>query len=137
MFFQLLHVSRGKRLEQSSTLSMCATQPFSLYSTRCGEVICSMGRSYINVRRASPPPFPPHEMSRTTFELPLAAFLQTSRPVVGPHSVLWNIYWSSFPGVLRPESEVNHLPVSSAEVKDQWSSTSTHEFDVCVTVHHI
>jgi len=58
MFFQLLHVSRGKRLEQSSTLSMCATQPFSLYSTRCGEVICSMGRSYINVRRASPPPFP-------------------------------------------------------------------------------
>jgi len=59
MFFQLLHVSRGKRLEQSFTLSMCDTEPLSLYSARCGEVICSMGRSYINVLRAfRPPPTP-------------------------------------------------------------------------------
>jgi hypothetical protein len=54
MFFQLSHVSRGKRLEHSFTLSRCDTEPVSLYSTRCGEVICSMGRSYINILRAFP-----------------------------------------------------------------------------------
>jgi hypothetical protein len=128
MFFQLLHVSRGKRLEQSFTLSMGDTEPFSLYSTRCGQFICNMGHSYINVLRAFCPPsnpLPPHEMSRTTFELLLAALLQTPRPVVGPPSVLWNRHWSSFPWVQRLGSEVNHLSVSVAEVKDQWSYTST------------
>lgn len=70
-------------------------------------------------------PLPPHEMSRTTFELLLAALLQTSRPVVGPLNFLWNRYWSSFPWVQRPGSEVNHLRVSSTEVKDQWSYTTT------------
>jgi hypothetical protein len=34
---------------------MCDFEPFSLYSTWCGEVICSMGRSYINVLRAFRP----------------------------------------------------------------------------------
>jgi hypothetical protein len=128
MFFQLLHVSRGERLEQSFTLSMGDTELCSLYSTRFGEIICNIGRSYINVLHAfrSPSnPLSPHEMTRTTFELLLAAPLQTPRPVVRPSSVLWNRFWSFFPWVQRPGSEVNHLPVSVAEVKDQWSYIST------------
>jgi len=64
-------------------------------------------------------------MSRTTVELLLAVLLQTSRPVVGPPRLLWNRYRYSFLWVQRPRSEVNQLPVSIAEVKDQWSCTST------------
>jgi hypothetical protein len=36
-----------------------------------------------------------------------------------------NGYRCSFPGVKRPGREVNHLPPSSAEVKNVWSHTST------------
>jgi hypothetical protein len=67
----------------------------------------------------------PHQISRTTFEFLLAAFPQTSKPAVGPPSLLGNRYWSYFPWVQRPGSEVNHSPVSSAEVKNQWSYTCT------------
>lgn len=64
MFFQLLHISQGKRLEQLLTLSMCDTEPLSLHSTRCGEVICSKGRSYINVLLAFRPPPTPFPLTK-------------------------------------------------------------------------
>lgn len=64
MFFQLLHVSRGKRLEQSFTLSMCDTEPLSLYSTRYEEVIYSMGHCYINVPHAFRPPPTPFTLTK-------------------------------------------------------------------------
>jgi hypothetical protein len=67
----------------------------------------------------------PHQKSRTTFEFLFAAFLQTSRPTVGPPSLPCNRYWFYFPWVQRSGNEVNHSPVSSAEVKNQWSYTST------------
>jgi hypothetical protein len=40
-------------------------------------------------------------------------------------SLVFNGYQGSFPGVKRPGREVNHSPPSSAEVKNEWSYTST------------
>jgi hypothetical protein len=42
-----------------------------------------------------------------------------------PPSLLFNGYWGSLPGVKRPRREVYHLPLSSAKVKNEWSSTGT------------
>lgn len=42
-----------------------------------------------------------------------------------PNSLLFNGYRVSYSGVKQPGSEVDHLPLSSAEVsKNLWSSTS-------------
>jgi hypothetical protein len=40
-------------------------------------------------------------------------------------TVLYNWYRGSFPWVKRQEREVNHSPLSSAEVKNEGSYTST------------
>jgi hypothetical protein len=47
-------------------------------------------------------------------------FSKTSRPVLGP--VQWVL--GSFPGVRWSGSEVDHSPLSSAQVKNKWSYTS-------------
>jgi len=44
---------------------------------------------------------------------------------LGPIQPLLSGYRLSFPGVKRPERVVNHMPPSSAEVKKEWSYTST------------
>ena len=36
----------------------------------------------------------------------------------GPSSLLYNMYQVSFPGVMRPEPDINDPPLSSAEVKE-------------------
>jgi hypothetical protein len=41
------------------------------------------------------------------------------------HSLLFNRYRSYFPYVKRREREVGYSPPSNAEVKNEWSSTST------------
>jgi hypothetical protein len=42
-----------------------------------------------------------------------------------PPSLLYNGYWVSFLGVERPGRGVDHQPLSSAEIKKQYSCTST------------
>jgi len=44
----------------------------------------------------------------------------------GPHSLLYNWYRVSFPGVKRPWRGADHPPPSSAEVKKNYSCISTH-----------
>jgi len=44
----------------------------------------------------------------------------------GPHSLLYDWYRVSFPGVKRPGRGADHPPPSSAEVKKDYSYTSTH-----------
>jgi hypothetical protein len=51
-------------------------------------------------------------------------FSNTSRPVLGPHSFLFNSNRVSFLGIKRPERCVNQLPPSSAQVKNDWSYIS-------------
>jgi hypothetical protein len=41
------------------------------------------------------------------------------------HSLLSNGYWVSFPGVSKLKCEVDHSSPSSAEVKNEYSYTST------------
>ena len=41
-----------------------------------------------------------------------------------PHRLLFNECAGSFPGVKRPQHQVDHSPPSSAEVKNEWSYTS-------------
>ena len=50
-------------------------------------------------------------------------FSEMSRPTLGPtqHPIQW--VPRLFPGSNRLESEVNHLPSSSADVKNEWSHT--------------
>jgi hypothetical protein len=43
----------------------------------------------------------------------------------GPLNRLLNRPWVSFPGVKSPESKVNFLPQSCAEVKNEWNYTSS------------
>jgi hypothetical protein len=43
----------------------------------------------------------------------------------GPSSLLYNGYLGSLPQVKRPGLGVNHSPLSSADVKNKWSYTST------------
>jgi len=43
----------------------------------------------------------------------------------GYSSILLSGYWNSFPGINRLVREVNHLPSSGAEVKNEWSYTSS------------
>jgi hypothetical protein len=60
--------------------------------------------------------------------LPLLSFTSIhsvqSGPVAHPASRSMNT-GLSFPGVKRPGSAVNHLPLSSDKVKNKWSHTST------------
>jgi hypothetical protein len=42
-----------------------------------------------------------------------------------PPSLLFSVYWTSFPGVKRTGSEVKHSPPSSIHFKDEWSYIST------------
>jgi hypothetical protein len=42
----------------------------------------------------------------------------------GQHSLLYNGYGGSFPGIKRPGHSVDHPLPSSAEVKSEWSYTS-------------
>ena len=42
----------------------------------------------------------------------------------GPSTLLFNKCLGSLPRVMRPRCEVNHSPLSSAEVKNEWSYTS-------------
>jgi hypothetical protein len=44
---------------------------------------------------------------------------------LGQHCLLLNGYWHSFAGVMRPRHEVHPSPPRSAEVKNEWSYTST------------
>jgi hypothetical protein len=56
-------------------------------------------------------------------------FATTSRPALGPTQCL--IEWvpgTLTPAVKRPGREADHLPPSSAEVKNAWSSTSTPQY---------
>ena len=43
----------------------------------------------------------------------------------GPPSLLFNGYWRSLPVVKRPGRDVNHWPLFSADVKNEWSCTSS------------
>ena len=43
----------------------------------------------------------------------------------GPPSLLLSGYYGRFVGIKRPERDVNHSPTSCAEVKNEWSYTST------------
>jgi hypothetical protein len=45
--------------------------------------------------------------------------------VWGLPSLLFNGYGDYFPGVKRPERDVDHSPPSNADVMDDWSYTST------------
>ena len=50
-------------------------------------------------------------------------FSKTSIPTLGPtHPIEWSSRF--FPEVKRSGREVNHSPLSSAEVKNEWSCTS-------------
>jgi hypothetical protein len=40
----------------------------------------------------------------------------------GPKSLIFTVYWGSFPGVKQPEHELNHSPPTSAKVKNEFSS---------------
>ena len=53
-------------------------------------------------------------------------FSSTKRPerLWSPSSLQFSDYQASFPGVKRPELEVDHCPPPSAEVKNEWSYTS-------------
>lgn len=42
----------------------------------------------------------------------------------GPPSLLFSVLWGFFSGVKRPESEADHSPLSSDEVKNEWNYTS-------------
>lgn len=35
------------------------------------------------------------------------------------HSLIFNVYWGSFPGVIRPGREADHVPPSGAEFKNE------------------
>lgn len=122
MFFQL-HVRRGKRLEQSFTLSMCDTEPFSLHGVRCGEVICSTGCSYIDVLRAS---HRLHEMPRATFDFLLAALLQNVQTACGPtrRPVQWVLGFFLRGKSGRAVKLTIHLHLLP-KLKNEWSCTSS------------
>jgi hypothetical protein len=51
--------------------------------------------------------------------------LKTSRPTVGSTGLLFNGKRGCLQGVNRAEREVNHSPSSIAEIKNEWSYTST------------
>jgi hypothetical protein len=53
-------------------------------------------------------------------------FSSAKRPerLLGPPSLQFSEYQGSFPGIKRPELEVDHCPPPSAEVKNGWSCTS-------------
>jgi hypothetical protein len=53
-------------------------------------------------------------------------FSYTRRPdrLWGPHDLILNVFRNSFTGIKRPEFEIPHSPLSSAEVKNEWSYTS-------------
>ena len=50
---------------------------------------------------------------------------ETSRPSWGPPSPKFSWFCLSFSEVKRPGHDVNHSPLSSNEVKNEWSYTST------------
>jgi hypothetical protein len=52
-------------------------------------------------------------------------FPEMSRKAPGPPQILLSGCWGSFSGIDRPGREVNHLPSSGAEVKNEWSYTSS------------
>ena len=52
-------------------------------------------------------------------------FSKTSKPALGPtHLPTQWVPGAISPGVKRPGRDVNHLPPSTAEVKNEWSYTS-------------
>jgi hypothetical protein len=51
--------------------------------------------------------------------------LQNRPDTLGPHSLLLNGHWNSFPEVMRPGRAVHHSPPCNAEVKNEWSSNSS------------
>jgi hypothetical protein len=50
---------------------------------------------------------------------------ESQHRLLGLPGFLFCVYRGSFPGVKRPGSEVNHSPSSSADIKNEWSYTST------------
>jgi hypothetical protein len=53
-------------------------------------------------------------------------FSTSSRPALGPPSLISRGYWKLFPpGVKRQRRESDHSPPTSAEVKKTWISTTT------------
>jgi hypothetical protein len=78
---------------------------------------------YINYRRVS---F--HTAREQSTPLRVMRFVSFPEPpdrLWGPPTLLFIEYLSSFPGVNRPGNEVDRLPSSSFEVKNEWSYTST------------
>ena len=43
----------------------------------------------------------------------------------GPPRLQFNGYWHYFPGIKRSGREGNHSPPSTAQIKNEWSYTST------------
>jgi hypothetical protein len=43
----------------------------------------------------------------------------------GPPSLLFKVHWGFIPEVKRLVHDFDHLPLSSAEVKNEWSYSST------------
>jgi hypothetical protein len=53
------------------------------------------------------------------------SFPKRPDPLCGPPSFLFNRYRGSFPGIRRPRRGTDHLPPPPAEVKNEWSHTTT------------
>ena len=79
----------------------------------------------------------------------LFLFSKWFRPLSGPTKYLIKLVPGYLvPGIKRPRREVDHSTLCSAQVKKEWSFTSTSLirfldmdrynfiFDVCMTVHH-
>jgi len=61
--------------------------------------------------------------SRQTYEIYLVS--KKPRPASCPLNHLFNEHCGSFRGIKRPGREIDHSPPSSAEVKNEWSFTSS------------
>jgi hypothetical protein len=56
-------------------------------------------------------------------DFPLSQTVETGSG--GPNSLLFNGNWGYFPGVKRPEGDVDHSPPYTTEVRKEWIYTST------------
>jgi hypothetical protein len=68
-----------------------------------------------------------------TIQLGQEIFLSPELPnwFWGLLSRLFDGHWGSFPVLKRPGCEVDHLPLTSSEVKNKWSYTSAPPICIC------
>jgi hypothetical protein len=67
--------------------------------------------------------------------------LHVAQLVLGPPSLLCNVYWWPFPlggGVIKQlRHEADHSPLTSAEVKKKWAYTSTPHKSSCAVLNYL